>query len=236
MFFNLIAMVRNPSAELIDELNKLHQRPHHHITRSGVLTYRVILSRKLSHELDKEGWEETGRSFFQFAPVFSSEQGTTCAYPIPEPFLAEGVNLDFKIEATEVDSHGCYCQVVTDMEGEALKPYRFEGKSRDAAGCPTAAVFSTSLRRGMGLLRLDVNQPRRQASITVLTFVGERTDATVICKMRRLAFIEDPRLNELRQTSLIDFGCSAWDPALAALYERFECEAWSCEGHFTKQG
>lgn len=227
--FSVNALVADAETGIIDAMRERSRLTR--VSRNGTLVVPLLGDREMSHASYPAEWDDaqTDRSpLFRFRPNFTTGfVHEVCDFP---EALADSP-YKLVLEAAEVHSRGSYCQVVTGYTGEQLRPYRREG-SHGRLGSeyvhPTASIFSAP---AMGLLRLDANQARRQGNLTIHRAAVEVVNGLVTVIHERLLRLDDPSLAFSKLTSLSD-ELKNWEPALEAHYERWECEAGWCDGHY----
>lgn len=228
MYFRPHAMVREPSPELRAAMrdNRLA-----HVTRRGTLVVRLLSNHELSHAIYPSEWRVSkpeATSCFRCQPDFS--HGVVHeVYDFPEELAAAECRL--LLEGAEVHSRrGSYCQVITGHDGERLRPYRRERylTHNGSYTHPTTSMFTA---RRLGKLRLYANQAREQGSLTIHRSSVEAVDGLVVVTTELLFQLDNPLLATHKFDQLPE-ELVAWRPALLAHYERWECDAHDCDGHY----
>lgn len=232
MNFSVDALIPNATSELASAM--LKRSGLSHVTKSGILVTRLLAHRELSYATYPDEWRDKGPDnspLFRYSPNYS--QGVVhTIYKLPEELAEAPYRLT--LEEAEVHERGSYCQVVTGYNGERIRPYRREGeRSRwlDRYVHPTVSIFSAP---ELGVLRLDANAARQQGCLTIHRAKVEVIDyiyGLVTVSTERLLHLNRPVLAVAKLPHLTD-RFTDWEPALQAHYERWECEATDCDGHY----
>lgn len=226
---SLNALVHDPSAELVEAMKRYHRATH--VTRSGTLVVPLLEDQDRSAALYPEEWIDDGdRGIFRYRPRYS--RGTVrTVHRFPEA-LAEA-DYQLKLEEAEVNLRGSYCQVTAGPDGQRLRPYRRESDrwSMGVPCHPSSSVFSAP---GLGVLRLDASQARRHGTLYIRRYAVSVEAGLVTVTHEQLYGVKSPQLAFHKLTDLTELPghLSEWQPVLAAMYDRMECESHHCDGHF----
>lgn len=217
--FNVKVLVRNPQGEVWSAMLMANK---YAPTRNGLMTFMLPPNEELSRAIYPDEWAVSGNRLTEYRPDFADGVVHT-VYDFPEE-LAEA-SYQLCLEAAEDHAPGSYCQVVTDYHGGRLKPYRRQRGSYH----PTVSYFSGVY---LGALRLDANAAYQQGVLVVRRAKVGIVDGLVTVTTEQLLRLYDPRLATHKLTELPGLDMP-WHKALAAHYQRWECDrVYGCEGHY----
>lgn len=225
MSFSLDALVDNPDPALVKALRD--RVPHLvHVARNGTLVVHLDADYDLSPATYPGEYRvvnpEAKSGLFRFSRDFS--QG-----PVHEihAFPEELAGTPYRLVLENPEAHlSSYCLVTTGYDGERIHPYRRESS---ANGHHSVSVFSAP---AMGSVRIDFERSRNRGILTIRRAKVEVIDGLVTVVTEQLFRKGGPQLLTHRVTLAPTPDLTAWEPALRALYERFECRNGFCQGHY----